>query len=433
MKGGGGYGETRRIIQRERLRKSRRGCGSGVFGYSNRRGRDLSCQGCQCAQGQQHTNTVRPQQMAEEATTERRRLNLKPRTEAGVKAAEQERADKKGGIFGAAKPREQVLAKREGVDETELLKTEAEKFRRSLRLNETQRNEKTAAEEAIKLAKSELEEKPDDEALKKTVEEKEAELEALMSSFEKVAVETAHKGGLRIDREKNESSSEHINNDGAGSAKGMQQNHHMYHNNNNNNNNSNNPNFAHGQHPQQYFNGNGGGGRMNNDHFRGGGYDQGGYRGRGGHDFNGRDDRGYGGGGGGNFRGNGYDPRDGRGGGGGYGYDGRGGGGNFRGNGYDARDRGGNPQPGGGYEGRGGGYEGRGGGYDYRGGGGGGGGYGYDQRGGGGNYGGQYDGRGNRGGGQFDGRGGGRGGGGGSWRSGGDNTRAGEKRDDRKW
>ncbi|CAM6007048.1 unnamed protein product [Sphagnum balticum] len=106
--------------------------------------------------------------------------------------------------FGAARPREQVIAEREGKKETEVLKEQAHKeWKPNLVLTEQQREEKKAAEAELAFSKSELEKEVDpvkSKFLREEVIAMEKRLDELLLSFEKIAVQTAQSGGARRPR-----------------------------------------------------------------------------------------------------------------------------------------------------------------------------------------------------------------------------------------
>ncbi|GLJ24221.1 hypothetical protein SUGI_0461860 [Cryptomeria japonica] len=103
--------------------------------------------------------------------------------------------------FGNARPREQVIAEREGKPETEVLREQANKdWKSSMRLTEAQREEKKAAEAELLYAKKELEEEKDPgkaKLLQNEVELKEGKLNELLESFEKMAVQSPQSGMVR--------------------------------------------------------------------------------------------------------------------------------------------------------------------------------------------------------------------------------------------
>ena len=73
---------------------------------------------------------------------ERPKLNLKPRDEVAAQDLQKKAAAKaKSNPFGDAKPRESVLAKRDGVDEAAVLKKEAAAWKPRLRLSREQEEE----------------------------------------------------------------------------------------------------------------------------------------------------------------------------------------------------------------------------------------------------------------------------------------------------
>ncbi|CAD7700034.1 unnamed protein product [Ostreobium quekettii] len=137
-----------------------------------------------------------PDQRADPAgPPQRRRLVLDPRNEAKARQAAQ---TAKSSIFGEAKPREEVLAKRTGVAESEILRQEAEHERLHIRLSPQQLSDQREAEEAVAEVRRSLEQATDEaaiSALKVELGRRQQELDSLLLSFEKQAVERAHAGG----------------------------------------------------------------------------------------------------------------------------------------------------------------------------------------------------------------------------------------------
>merc|ERR1719387_3476920 len=106
---------------------------------------------------------------------ERPRLNLKKRDDAAAADLEKKAAAKaKSNPFGDAKPRESVLAKRDGVDEAAVLKKEAAAWKPRLRLTREQEEEQKAPEAELAT--------------------KEAALAAMVKGFEDLAVKAAREG-----------------------------------------------------------------------------------------------------------------------------------------------------------------------------------------------------------------------------------------------
>lgn len=103
--------------------------------------------------------------------------------------------------FGNARPREQVIAEREGKPETEVLREQAKKdWKSSMRFTEAQREEKKAAEAELLYAKKELEEEKDPgraKFLQNEVESKEGKLNELLESFEKMAIQSPQSAMVR--------------------------------------------------------------------------------------------------------------------------------------------------------------------------------------------------------------------------------------------
>ncbi|CAL5225429.1 g8245 [Coccomyxa viridis] len=138
----------------------------------------------------------------DEPVRERRRLVLKPRDETAAQRAASERAaTAKSNPFGAAKPRESVLANRAGKKEEDILKEEVLKEKLQLRLTPEQLDAKTALESAVEDVKQELAAENDDskkDALTTELKEKETKLDTLMAEFEKMAVDRARSGEIGI-------------------------------------------------------------------------------------------------------------------------------------------------------------------------------------------------------------------------------------------
>lgn len=107
--------------------------------------------------------------------------------------------------FGAARPRESVLAQRTGVSESDVLATEAKASRLHLRLDREQRMAKEEAEAALETAKATAaaarggtDADTDADAADVALAEATAKLATLMDSFETAAVERALAGdGMR--------------------------------------------------------------------------------------------------------------------------------------------------------------------------------------------------------------------------------------------
>merc|ERR1719387_821903 len=133
---------------------------------------------------------------------ERPRLNLKKRDDAAAADLEKKAAAKaKSNPFGDAKPRESVLAKRDGVDEAAVLKKEAAAWKPRLRLTREQEEEQKALEAEVRFAKADAErekERPegerDEAAAKAELATKEAALAAMVKGFEDLAVKAAREG-----------------------------------------------------------------------------------------------------------------------------------------------------------------------------------------------------------------------------------------------
>ena len=115
----------------------------------------------------------------------RPKLNLAPRSAAP--AATSAPASGKPSPFGAARPREAVIATRTGVSEAEVLKQDAATYVPKLRLNKQDAERKEALEEELASAKKEAADSADADskaAALKAVAAAEEELKVLMSSVE---------------------------------------------------------------------------------------------------------------------------------------------------------------------------------------------------------------------------------------------------------
>eukprot|EP00884_Botryococcus_braunii_P000215 jgi/Botrbrau1/10194/Bobra.116_1s0010.1 len=138
-----------------------------------------------------------------DVATERPRLVLKPRDPDAAARAEAARASgKSSSIFGSAKPREAVLASREGKKEEDILKEDVKKEKVHLRLDKEQEAEKETAEKEIQDTKEELalEEDPEKaEELKAKLKSREDKLADLLAGFEKLVLQKVKAGdvGLR--------------------------------------------------------------------------------------------------------------------------------------------------------------------------------------------------------------------------------------------
>ncbi|KAK9821417.1 hypothetical protein WJX81_001422 [Elliptochloris bilobata] len=137
--------------------------------------------------------------MSDSVPAERKRLILKPRDETLARANIERSQGGKSNPFGAAKPREAVLAEKLGLKEEDVLKKEVLKDRVKLRLSREQEEEKRALEGSIEEAEFEVEHEQD-EALKQEksaeVASRKAKLDDLLANFEKLAVERARSGEI---------------------------------------------------------------------------------------------------------------------------------------------------------------------------------------------------------------------------------------------
>lgn len=131
---------------------------------------------------------------------QRPRLKLQPRNESAAKEEEVKRTSgAKANPFGAAKPREAVLAVRSGKTEAEILEEEAKSQKINLRLNQEQRQEKEKAEEAIEDLKEQISLAEGDEAkaeLQTQIDTQQTALDDLMENMAKATLEKAAKGEI---------------------------------------------------------------------------------------------------------------------------------------------------------------------------------------------------------------------------------------------
>nr|BCL66238.1 hypothetical protein [Volvox reticuliferus] len=137
----------------------------------------------------------------ESVPSERPRLQLKPRDPNAVQAYEAQRARAGSNPFGAAKPREQVIAERLGKTEEEVLKEAVKQERPKLRLNSEQLEQRKQAEARVEEIKVQLQLKTangeEQSALEAELASREADLEALLDRFEALALEAAQRGEIQ--------------------------------------------------------------------------------------------------------------------------------------------------------------------------------------------------------------------------------------------
>ncbi|KAL6763800.1 hypothetical protein V8C86DRAFT_3129583 [Haematococcus lacustris] len=133
----------------------------------------------------------------------RRKLNLKPRDENAAQKAEEARLARSGSNpFGAALPREAVLAHRTGKTEQSILREEGRREQLRLRLTPQQAEEKEGLEALVKEARSQVlaaEDAPEAEqaAMKQQLESRQAALDDLIDQFAKAALLAAEKGEVQ--------------------------------------------------------------------------------------------------------------------------------------------------------------------------------------------------------------------------------------------
>lgn len=145
-------------------------------------------------------------QVPEEEVACRPKLILQPRRSSTDSTASPASKSARSNPFGNARPREQVIAEREGKPETEVLREQAKKdWKSSITLTEAQREEKKAAEAELAFAKKEHEEERDpakEKVLQQEVELRERKLDELLESFEKMVVQLPQSGVARRSSEK---------------------------------------------------------------------------------------------------------------------------------------------------------------------------------------------------------------------------------------
>ncbi len=125
--------------------------------------------------------------MATDAGATRPKLNLAPRSANAGSPAAAPSSGSKPSPFGAARPREAVIAERTGVKEEEVLKRDAASYTPKLRLSREQSDDQRALEGEVAHAKKELEEAADEAAkaaARTALAAKEAELKKLLDGFE---------------------------------------------------------------------------------------------------------------------------------------------------------------------------------------------------------------------------------------------------------
>ena len=130
---------------------------------------------------------------------QRKRLNLKPRDEARAAQLESNLSQaQSSSLFGDAKPRERIIADRDGKTEEEVLREEVKKDKLHLRLTPEQNQERMLSEAAVK----EIEEQIDaeaDEGRKKILQvELNARREKLEGLTERFAQEVLSEGGKHV-------------------------------------------------------------------------------------------------------------------------------------------------------------------------------------------------------------------------------------------
>jgi hypothetical protein len=146
--------------------------------------------------GQQQTNHVSAE--TAQAPPQRKKLNLKPRNPDAAARIEKERQQSSGkSPFGAAKPREVVIATRVGKTEEDVLKEEVKKEKLHLRLNPAQLEERKSHEAAVKEIEDQIGAETDEkkkDILKVELAARQSKLDALMDRFVKMTIENAKSG-----------------------------------------------------------------------------------------------------------------------------------------------------------------------------------------------------------------------------------------------
>lgn len=124
---------------------------------------------------------------------------MKPRDpDAAAKADAESKQSSRSNPFGAAKPRETVLAAKSGKSEKDILAEEAAKAKLNLRLSREERDQKEAAEQDIEDLKQVLDGESEPERktqLEAELKEKQTAFDTLMKQFEDMALEKAKTGG----------------------------------------------------------------------------------------------------------------------------------------------------------------------------------------------------------------------------------------------
>eukprot|EP00899_Mesostigma_viride_P025526 jgi/Mesvir1/6158/Mv25340-RA.1 len=167
------------------------------------------------------------QRGSDAAAEGRPKLSLAKRSADADSSARSKPASSKPNPFGDAKPREQIIAAREGKKEVEVLQEVVKKeWAPTIVLTEAQREEKKALEAEIAFSTSEIEKTTDPiqaKQLKDELASKQAKLDEMLATFAKMAVSHAQSGGTRVSdrhREERTGDREGYENFGSGGARG---------------------------------------------------------------------------------------------------------------------------------------------------------------------------------------------------------------------
>ena len=108
-------------------------------------------------------NQQQPRQQQQQQQ-QRKRLNLKPRDDARAAQLQSQSslAQQTSSLFGDAKPRERIIADRDGKTEEEVLREEVRKEKLHLRLTQEQNQVRLSAEAAVKEVEEQVEAEADE-------------------------------------------------------------------------------------------------------------------------------------------------------------------------------------------------------------------------------------------------------------------------------
>ena len=141
-------------------------------------------------------NQQQPQQQQQQ---QRKRLNLKPRDDARAAQLQSQSslAQQTSSLFGDAKPRERIIADRDGKTEEEVLREEVRKEKLHLRLTQEQNQVRLSAEAAVKEVEEQVEAEADEGRRKALQAELGARRDALDGLMERFAKEVLSEGGKK--------------------------------------------------------------------------------------------------------------------------------------------------------------------------------------------------------------------------------------------